>query len=56
MSTDHPVLWSYGPGFPFAKKVSYTAKDLPLETALDELLKQAGDEARLHCRREGGDK
>jgi hypothetical protein len=43
MSTDHPILWSYGPGFPFAKKLSYTVKDLPLETALDELLKQAGD-------------
>ena len=54
MSTDHPVLWSYGPGFPFAKKVSYTAKDLPLETALDELLKQAGDEsATLSSRRRG---
>ena len=36
-------MWTYGPGFPFAKKVSFTAKDKPLETALDELLSQAGD-------------
>ncbi len=56
MSTDHPVLWSYGPGFPFAKKVSYTAKDLPLETALDELLKQAGDELGYIVVAKEGDK
>jgi hypothetical protein len=43
MSTDHPVLWNYGPGFPFAKKINFTAKDLPMESALDDLLKQAGD-------------
>ena len=41
MSLSMHCMWRYATGFPFAKKVSFTAKDLPLETALDELLKQA---------------
>jgi hypothetical protein len=39
---DRPVMWSYGPGFPFAQKVTFAAKGQPLETALDGLLTKAG--------------
>jgi hypothetical protein len=42
MKTDKPVLWTYGTGFPYGKKVTYAAKDKPLEEALDELLTKAG--------------
>ena len=42
MRADMLVLWTYGPGFPFAQKVTYTCKDKPLDAALDELLTKAG--------------
>lgn len=42
MKVEQPLMWSYAAGFPFAKKVSFTAKEQPLDSALDELLSQAG--------------
>jgi len=42
LKTDEPLMLSYGPGFPFAKKVTFTVKNQPLETALDQLLSKAG--------------
>lgn len=39
---DRPVMWAYGTGFPFAQKVTFTAKGQPLEAALDQLLPKAG--------------
>jgi hypothetical protein len=40
--TDRPVMWTYGPGFPFAQKVTFGVKGQPLEAALDQLLTKAG--------------
>ena len=42
MRSDMLVMWAYGTGFPHSQKVTYTCKDKPLETALDELLTKAG--------------
>jgi hypothetical protein len=42
MQTDEPVMWAYGANFPFAKKVTFSVKDKPLEVALDQLLTKAG--------------
>lgn len=42
MGADMLVLWTYGPGFPYSQKVTYTCKDKPIDDALDELLTQAG--------------
>jgi hypothetical protein len=42
MRADVTILWAYDKDFPFAKKVSYTCKDKPLDAALDELLKTGG--------------
>jgi hypothetical protein len=42
MKAETQLLWAYGPGFPFAQKVTYTCKDQPLEEALDELFKKVG--------------
>jgi hypothetical protein len=42
MRADVQLLWTYGPNFPFAQKVSYGCKDKPLEVALDELFKKLG--------------
>lgn len=42
MKAGQPVLWSYGAGFPFAKKVRFAVKDKPLDIALDQLLTTAG--------------
>ncbi|MBP3958006.1 hypothetical protein J8F10_22350 [Gemmata sp. G18] len=42
MRSDMLVMWAYGTGFPYSQKVTYTCKDKPLETALDELLTKAG--------------
>ena len=39
---DQLIMWAYGPGFPFAQKVTYACKDKPIEAALDELLTKAG--------------
>lgn len=37
-----PLLWAYGPAFPYAQKVTYRCTDRPLEAALDELFKKGG--------------
>lgn len=42
MKADVQLMWAYGEGFPFAQKVTYSCKDKPLETALDELFRKAG--------------
>jgi hypothetical protein len=42
MRADTQLLWTYGPGFPYAQKVTYACKDKPLEVALDELFKKVG--------------
>jgi hypothetical protein len=39
---DVQLLWTYGTGFPYAEKVTYSCKDKPLEVALDELFKKVG--------------
>jgi hypothetical protein len=38
---DEPVMWSYGPQFPFAQKVTFSVTDKPLDAALDELFAKA---------------
>ena len=42
MKADLQLMWTYGPNFPFAQKVTYSCKDKPLEVALDELFKKVG--------------
>jgi hypothetical protein len=42
MRADVQILWTYGPGFPFDQKVTYSCKDKPLDVALDELFKKNG--------------
>jgi hypothetical protein len=42
MKADVQLMWTYGPNFPYAQKVTYSCKDKPLETALDELFKKVG--------------
>ena len=42
MKAGQPLMWSYGAGFPFAKKVTVAVKDKPLDSALDQLLTTAG--------------
>jgi len=42
MSADRVVLWTYGPMFPFDKKVTFTCKSKPLDEALDELFTKVG--------------
>jgi hypothetical protein len=42
VQTDRPVMWSYGPGFPYSRKLTFAVKDQPLEVALDQLLTKAG--------------
>ncbi len=37
------LMWTYGPNFPYAQKVTYSCKDKPLEAALDELFKKVGE-------------
>ena len=39
---DRPVLWAYGPDFPYAKKITIAIKDKPIDEALDLLLQKAG--------------
>jgi hypothetical protein len=41
MTAGQPVMWSYGAGFPFAKRVTFAVKDKPLDSALDQLLTAA---------------
>lgn len=40
--SDDPLLWAYGPKFPFSQKVTFAVKDQPLDVALDRLLTKAG--------------
>jgi hypothetical protein len=40
MKSDQPLMWTYGSGFPFEKRVSFTCKDESLENALDRLFTQ----------------
>jgi hypothetical protein len=42
MKADLRLMWTYGPNFPYAQKVTYSCKDKPLEDALDELFKKLG--------------
>ncbi len=42
VQTDRPLMWSYGPGFPYSRKLTFAVKDQPLEVALDQLLTKAG--------------
>jgi hypothetical protein len=42
MAADRPVMWTYGTDIPAAKPVTYSCKDKPLDTVLDELLKGPG--------------
>jgi hypothetical protein len=42
MKADVVVLWTYGPMFPFDKKVTFTCKSKPLDAALDELFTKVG--------------
>ena len=41
IQTGEPVLWAYGAGFPYGKKVTFSVKDKPLEVALDSILTTA---------------
>jgi hypothetical protein len=42
MKADVQLMWTYGPNFPFAEKVTYSCKSKPLDEALDELFKKGG--------------
>ncbi|HEY1186541.1 MAG TPA: hypothetical protein VGE74_02740 [Gemmata sp.] len=42
MRADALVMWAYGPGFPYAQKVTYSCKDKPIDEALDELFSKSG--------------
>jgi hypothetical protein len=39
---DALILWTYGPDFPYAQKITYACKDKPIDAALDEIFKKAG--------------
>lgn len=54
--TDEPLMWTYGEGFPYSKKVTFTAKNQPIDVALDELLKKAGAKAGYVVVSREGDK
>jgi hypothetical protein len=43
MKCGQPVMWTYGVGFPFQKRVSITVKDLELNEALVLLFTEVGD-------------
>ena len=53
MRADMQLMWTYGPNFPFAQKVSYSCKDKPLEVALDELFKKLGTLGYIVVSKEG---
>lgn len=40
--SDDALMWAYGEKFPFSQKVTFAAKDQPLDVALDKLLTKAG--------------
>jgi hypothetical protein len=50
---DTQLLWTYGPGFPYSQKVTYTCKDKPLDVALDELFKKVGGLGYLVVSKDG---
>jgi len=37
MQTEQPLFWSYAAGFPYSRKVTFSAKNLALHEALDQL-------------------
>ncbi len=41
--TDGPVMWTYGPNFPYAQKITFECQNATLATALDELFKKNGN-------------
>jgi hypothetical protein len=41
--TEGPVMWTYGPNFPYAQKITFECREATLATALDELLKKNGN-------------
>ena len=50
---DLPLLWTYGPDFPFAQKVTYACKDKPIDVILDELFKKNGGLGYVVISKEG---
>jgi hypothetical protein len=53
MRADAQLMWTYGPNFPFAQKVTYSCKDKPLEEALDELFTKLGTLGYLVVSKDG---
>jgi|GEM_PF-1384497 len=53
MSTDLPVMWTYGKDFPYSQKVTYRCKNKPLDAALDELFKKLGPLGYIIVAKEG---
>lgn len=53
---DQPVFWAYGANFPFAQKVTFAVRDMPLEVALDQLLTKAGGKLGYVVVSKSGDK
>jgi hypothetical protein len=56
MKADEPVMWSYGPGFPYEQKITFAVADKPLDEALDLLLTKAGGGLGYHVVSRDGDK
>jgi len=50
---DLQLMWSYGPGFPYSKKVSYTCKAKSVDAVLDELFKANGGLGYVIVSKEG---
>lgn len=42
MRADVQLMWTYGPNFPYARKVTYSCKDKSLDAVLDELFTKLG--------------
>jgi hypothetical protein len=42
MNAEGVLMWTYGPGFPYSQKVTYSCKNKTLEAALDELCTKVG--------------
>src|SRR5438046_10384594 len=49
-------MWSYGPGFPFDRKLTFAVKEQPLDAALDKLLSKAGADLGYVVVSKDGDK
>lgn len=56
MKSDQTLMWTYGAGFPFEKRVSFTINNQSLETALDQLFTQVGGETGYVVVSKPGDK